>query len=85
MNEVYVVKLETPIQEERLLEFVSLDKRKEIQQFSLQAERIWKLAGQLLYFSPLEQLFSHKITSHKIPCRFYAGLREQKWKGFFLN
>jgi 4'-phosphopantetheinyl transferase len=48
MNEVYVVKLETSIQEERLLEFVSLVRRKEIQQFSLQAERIRKLVGQLL-------------------------------------
>lgn len=48
MNEVYVVKLETPIQEKRLLEFVSLVRRKEIQQFSLQAERIRKLVGQLL-------------------------------------
>jgi hypothetical protein len=25
------------------------------------------------------------ITSQKIPCKFYAGLRDWKWKGFFLN
>ncbi|AIS52126.1 4'-phosphopantetheinyl transferase Sfp [Thermoanaerobacter kivui] len=48
MNEVYAVKLETPIEEGRLLEFVSPARRKEIKQFSLRAERIRKLVGQLL-------------------------------------
>jgi len=36
MNEVYAVKLETPVEEGQLWEFVSPARRKEFKQFSLE-------------------------------------------------